>query len=423
MKAEISDDVIRGMITLALGSGVGRLIGIAAIPLLTRLYSPDDFGVLAVFSAFIAILAPILTMRYVLTLPLPRHDGLAMNLLAVSVSLMLVMSTLITLLLWLGGETFLNLVSMPVLAPWWWLIPLGAFGTAAYEVLALWATRKRAYKLISQTSIIQSAAGAVVKIGLGLVALQPLGLLIGQVLAQAGGIGRMFREFWPEFQESWRHVSANRMRKAAWQHKGFPIWRVPSQFLMVLSMQAPMLFIAALYDADTTGHFGLALMVLSLPMNIIGQSAGKALYGEASKTIKDNPKQVAQMARDLQFRLLLIALLPVLIIFKFSEDLFSIIFGTEWATAGSFASILAFAMLFQFTSAPLIQLMNLLSKQSAFLAINVLRLLGLVAIFYTAHFYNFSAISFVTLYAIYTALFYLAVSAFVLRAVTAISSR
>ena len=106
---------------------------------------------------------------------------------------------------------------MEVLAPWWGLIALGVLGTATYETLTLWATRRRAYKIIAKTNVIQSAAGAILKIALGLAAFQPLGLLLGQLLAQAGGSGRLIGQFVTEFRANWRHVRANRVRLSAVQ--------------------------------------------------------------------------------------------------------------------------------------------------------------------------------------------------------------
>lgn len=409
-----SGGVLRGMATLALGSGIGRMIGIAAIPLLTRLYTPEDFGLLAVFTALVAILAPMVTLRYVLALPLPRHDGVAMNLLALSTGLMLGLSALIALGLWLGGETLLGLVSMQALAPWWWLIALGVLGTATYEMLTLWATRRRAYKVIAQTNVTQSVTGAVVKIGLGLLSVQPLGLLLGQVMAQAGGMGRLLRGFEAEFRANWRHISAARLRKAAWKHRGFPVWRLPSQFLMAFSLQAPMLFMAALYDAQTTGQFGLAMMALSVPVTIIGQSAGKALYGEASQVFKEEPARVAKMARAVQMRLLAFSLVPAAILFFFGADLFYVAFGPEWTVAGQFTSVIAFAIVFQFASAPLIQLMNLLKSQSVFLLINIFRSAGLAAVFLSGEWLEMEAMTVVALYSAFTTIFYLGVSAYIL---------
>lgn len=408
-----SGAVFRGMATLALGSGIGRIIGIASIPILTRLYTPEDFGVLAVFTALVAILASLATLRYVLAVPLPRHDGMAMNLLVISSSFMLSLTALVTVTLWFWGEALLPVLSMGLLIPWWWLIPLGVLGTATYEILTMWATRKRAYKILAQTSVIQGAAGAFVKIGLGLMSLQPLGILLGQITAQAGGIGQLLRSFAADIRANWRYVTLSRMRKIAWQHRGFPIWRVPSQFLMVFSLQAPMLFMAALYDPQTTGQFALAVMALALPVDLLGQSAGKALYGEAAFAMKSDFSKITQMALEVQLRLFFIALVPALIIFFFGDSIFRIVFGDEWTSAGSFASTLSIAIIFQFTSAPLMQLMNLLHKQSIFMAINLIRALGLIVLFWLASLKSLEPQCTVEIYSIFSAIFYLGISFFV----------
>jgi O-antigen/teichoic acid export membrane protein len=410
-----SAGVFRGMATLALGTGGAQLIGIAAIPILTRLYSPEDFGVLAVFTALVAILAPLVTLRYVLVLPLPRHDGVAMNLLVLSCVLMLTLSALIALALWGWGATLLALVSMEVLAPWWWLIALGVLGTAAYEMLTLWATRRRAYRIIAQTKLTQSAAGAAVKIGLGYVALQPLGLLIGQLVTQVGGVGWLLRGFGTEFRTNWHHLRLLRIRKVAWRHRGFPIWRAPSQFLMVFSVQAPILFMTGLFDAPTTGQFGLAVMTLAVPLNLVGQSASKALYGEASAAMKTEPERVVPMATDVQFKLFFMSLGPALLLFFFGEPLFVAAFGKEWGMAGTFASILSFALVFQFTSAPLVQLINLISSQSFFLAINSIRLIGLLSIFWCAAALSLDAKTTAMIYSAFTGLFYIGISFLILQ--------
>lgn len=409
--------VFRGMATLLMGSGIGRLIGIATIPILTRLYSPEDFGTLSVFTALVAILAPLVTLRYVLAFPLPRQEKEAMNLLAVSVALMLALSALITFVLLLWGEALLGLMSMEVLAPWWWLIALGVLGTATYEMFSMWATRCRDYKVIAQTNVIQSVAGAVVKIGLGLASLQPLGLLIGQIVAQAGGISRFLRVFFSEFSSSWHYINLKRIQKTAWRHRGFPIWRVPSQFFLVFSQQAPVVFAASLFSAALAGQLGLALSVIGMPLTLIGGAMGKALYGEASRIYLDDPLKVVRMAQMTQRRLLAIGLLPTVILILFGEEIFSFTFGAEWSVSGFFASILSIALLFQFSSAPLIQLTNILSSQYIYLLINGVRLLGVVLVFVITKYYSLSEFWFVVMYSVLNLFFYFGVSFFVISVI------
>lgn len=407
--------MFRGAVTLAVGSGFGRTIGIAAIPILTRLYTPKDFGVLSVFTALVLILAPLITLRYVLALPLPRQDGMAMNLLALVLGLLFSIGAMLAAVMWLWRAPLLALFSMETLANWWWLIVLGVMGAAIYETLTLWATRGRAYKEMAYTQVTQSAAGAVVKIALGLAAIQPLGLLVGQVVAQTGGITRLLRHFWPQFRTNWRYVSAARIRMVASRYKGFAIWRVPSQFLMIFSMQAPVLFMAAFYDAGTTGQFGLAVMALSIPVNVMGQSAGNALYGEAAKIKQTDWHQIPEIAKNLQKRLLILSIPPAAIIFFFGESIFCVLFGRDWAQAGRFASILSVALVFQFTSAPLIKIMNILSNQSVFLVMNAVRFVGVIAVFRIAEMVTFDAAQTIVFYTGFSVVFYLLISLFVLR--------
>lgn len=410
-----SSGVFRGMATLALGSGIARLIGLVAIPVLTRLYTPEDFGILAVFTALVAILAPLVTLRYVLALPLPRHDGVAMNLLALSLVLMLGLSAAMALVLAFWGEPLLELVSMEALAPWWWLIALGVLGTAAYELLTMWATRQRAFKLIAESQVAQGLVGTVIKVGLGLAGMQPLGLLLGQVVTQAGGVGQFLRRFATDLSAGWRRVSLRLMWQVALRHRGFPIWRVPSQFLLMATMQAPLLFMAAIYDAGITGQFGLAMMALTIPGMVVGQAAGNALYGEAARLIKTDRTRVLSIAASVQKRLFLMALPAAFVLFFLGEPIFALVFGEEWRMAGRFATVLSVAIMFQLTSAPLIQMMNLLRNQATFLVLNLMRMLGLVAVFWAARALAFDPDRTVLAYVVFATLFYLSTSVFVLR--------
>jgi O-antigen/teichoic acid export membrane protein len=414
MKARLSGGaasrVFSGMATLVLGSSVSRVIGIAAIPVLTRLYSPEDFGVLAVFTALVAILAPLVTLRFVLAIPLPRHDGLALNVAFVAVIAMLISTVLFSAAMLFWAQPLLEIVSMEDLVPWWWLIPICILGTAGYEALSLWATRMRSYRIIALTNVTQSAAGAATMIILGLLALQPLGLLIGRIVAQSGGMMRMMREFLNQFRAERRHLSLRRMRKVAWRYRGFPIWRVPSQFLTVFAAQAPLLFMGALFNAHITGQLGLAVMALAVPVGIIGNAAGQALLGEASAARKQDPGRILEMCLKTQIRLFLLALGPAAILFLFGEPIFVGFFGAAWSEAGVFASFLSLALVFQFTSSPLVQVVALLEDQSVMLLMNIVRVVGLVGLFLVAKASGLEPVSTIAAYSWFSACFYLLAS-------------
>lgn len=399
-----SANVFRGMATLALGSGIGRVIGIIAIPVLTRLYAPEDFGVLAVFTALVAILAPIVTLRYPLALPLPRHEGAAINLVVLSIVLMLVLSIAIAAILWMWGTPLLTLVSMEVLVPWWWLIALGVLGTALYELLSMWATRRRAYRLIAQTNVAQSLAGALIKIGLGLAAVQPLGLLVGQVLAQTSGILRLMRGFGVELGANWRHVSLARIWIVALRYSDFPTWRMPSQFLMVFSMQAPILAFSMLYDDTSVGQLGLALTALAIPISVLGGTTSNAYYAEVSRIGPADPKGIYAVTTSTLKTMLAVSVAPSLVFFAFGTQIFSFFLGPAWAEAGRYAEILSTYLLLQFLSNPISKTFSVLRMEWTYFLINAQRSILIIGGFVASYVFDFDAESALILFVSLTSL-------------------
>src|SRR5699024_8578654 len=137
-------------------------------------------------------------------------------------------------------------------------------------------------------SFSQSLLGNLVKIGLGIIALKPLGLVFGQIIAQSGGIGSFLKSALKDFKKLYPLVSNKKQKLLASYYQDFPKYRLPSQFLMVLSVQAPVLMMAALYDKEVTGQLSLAMMALSLPVGLIGGAMAKAYYAEIASLGKNN---------------------------------------------------------------------------------------------------------------------------------------
>lgn len=400
-------DVFRNMAVLALGTGSAKLIGLAAIPILTRLYTPEDFGVLSVFTALVMILAPVVTLRYVMAIPLPKNDRLAINLLALCLVLIVAGTTALTLLLWALGPSLLPMVSMEALQPYWWLIALGILGSSLYELLTLWATRKKAFKPMARTQVWQMFLGSAVKIGLGVLAFKPLGLLIGQVVQQGGGIVSLTRHFLDSFRQHWQDISWPRMRFLSLHYLDLPKYRLPSQFLLVLSTKAPLLLSAALFGAATTGQLGLALLALGLPLQLFGRTTGKAYFAEISQLGKQQAEKIRRLTVSVIKRLLLLSLAPCAVLLLGGPLLFTLAFGEQWQEAGVFASILSVYLLFQFISSPLVNALTVFDKQKLFLSINLIRAAIIVAVFTAAYLMSLSATVTIAVYSVSLSLHYL----------------
>lgn len=409
------------MATLAMGNAAARIIAIVTIPILTRIYSPQDYGTLAVFTAFLILSAPLLTFCYTLAVPLPRHDGTAMNLMALSSGLLAVSTLAIGLLLWAFGPLLLGFMSMEALAPWWWLIALGLLGTGGYEIMSAWATRRRAYRPLARTQVLQSVTGASVKIGLGLLSLRPEGLLIGQVFTQSGGIASLGRRFLPELHANIRHVTLRRLKLVAGRYRSFPVYRLPSQMLLAVSRQAPLIFTAILYGAETTGQLGMALMALSLPVNLLSNSMGKAYYAEAARIGGKDPAALYALTRAVLARMAVIGIFPTLILMIFGRELFSIVFGAQWDMAGVFCSVLAITLFTQFISMPISQALSVIERNRTYLLYHATRAVLTIAIFTTAFIVELSAYEVIMIYSVGLSLQRLFQTCVILRTIRSLS--
>lgn len=390
--------VYRGMLTLFVGTGAARIIGVASMPILTRLYDPEAFGTLSVFNSFVLIAAPIMTLRYVMAVPLPRNDAMAANLVALSVSLMAVSICLLAVLLGFFGEWALTLFSAGSVAAYWPLIIAGLLCLASYEVGLLWATRRRAYRITAQSQALQSFVGEGTKAVLGVLGLGAPGLIIGHVIAFGGGIFMMLLRFWHDLRQMLPKVSARRMKFVGAYYLRFPKYRLPSQFLLDAATQAPLLLTAAIYSVEVTGQLGLALMAIALPVTLLGNTMSNAYFAEISAIGGRKPAELRAITWSVVRTLFLLSLIPSLGLLLFGEILFTLAFGEAWRDAGLYASILSIYLLSQFVCAPITRIFSVLNMEHIYFFINLQRMLLVLLAFAPGMYLSFDAVSVLVLF-------------------------
>ena len=409
-----SSSIFKGMLTLAIGSGTARIIGILAIPIITRIYSPSDYGVLALYVATVSILVPAATLRYGTAIPLPRKDAFAINILALGFILILLYCVSLFIAFYFFSDIIFLQFNISELGKWWWLIVFSVAGAATYELLNSWATRKKQYSIMATTQFAQSFIGNSSKIILGLLGYKPVGLIIGQLLTQSSGSGGLVKASLTDFRILLPSIKVSRIKFAAAYYKQFPIYRLPSQLMLQVSSNAPVLMMSALYGKGLTGQLSLAIMAISLPTGIISQSISSAFYAEIAKIGRRNLDQVRHLTIDIQKKLFLIGIPITILVMFLSEYMFKVVFGAEWQLAGKFAAILAPFVLLQFTSNPLMQVLNIAGSQKHFLLINITRILGLAVLLLVFNTYDFNSETFVVTLSIYLSLYYLGITLFII---------
>lgn len=416
--ASDSSSLLRGILSLTFGSGAARAILILSMPLLTRIYGPEDFGTLSVFNAIVLLVFPIMSLRYVIAVPIPRKDATAANLMVLNVALIGVFLVVFAVLFWSTAGWIDALLSVELMSSWWWLVVLATVGAALAELLFMWGTRKKSYKDLAAVQIIQAFSRVLVKIGLGLMMVQPGGLLAGQIIFYLSAVFALFGRFKSDIGSNIGKINSRRILFLLLHFREFAFFRTPAHFLMIFSTQAPILFVSSAYGGEVAGQIGLATMAMTIPASIFAQSIGSVVYAEASGLGKQQPGQIRDILVKITIYTALGVSIPILTVFLFGPQIFSLILGNGWHQAGQFASVLSIYLFFQICCVPVINVLNVIGGQMAVFIVSFVRAALVVLAFTVAYWWDLKPSDAMLVYSVFLSASYFGAAGFVFRTLT-----
>jgi O-antigen/teichoic acid export membrane protein len=356
------------------GTTAAQAIGILATPVLTRLYAPEAFGLVAVFGAVASLLGVIACLRYELAIPLPADDTDAAALLAAAIAFALIVATATALLLAGFGDSLLTLLNAPELIPLRGLLPLFVALTGIALACNYWNTRRRFFGRISLATLAGSAGMTAGKLGFGLTGRVTGGSLVlatvfGQLLTTLLLAGQTARSAAAPLRAG--GLSLHRITAQIVRYRKFPLIDAGGALLNNASWQIPPLLFAAYFSPVVVGFYALAFRFIQLPMSLIGTALGQVFYPRiAAARSKGEP--LGPLVLSFGQRLVALGLLPAALFGACGPDLFTIAFGARWTEAGGYAQLLSPWVFFWFVASPLSLVFNALERQGLLFGYHVL---------------------------------------------------
>jgi|LFRM01.1.fsa_nt_gb O-antigen/teichoic acid export membrane protein len=395
----VNNPLYRGVLVLGSGTAVAQLIGIVTAPIITRLYTPSDMGVLAVYSSILAIFGVGATLRYEFAYALPRENEDAINLFGLSLILLCITTVGFALILLFGRDLLMNTFDLGALEHYIWFLLIGFFGMGLYTMLNYWAVRQRDYGRITYTKINQGAGGSVCKILLGILSFGPLGLILGHIVSQIAGITTLARAMWKKERERFKAISLSRMLSVAKTYKSFPIFAFPASIVNTLSLELPALVLLALYNSEVVGYYALANMLVVLPGSLISGSMGQAYIGEASKMVRERSRELRSLYVRTLKHLFVVGVPLIGIPALCAPFIVPFIFGAAWAEAGWYCWPLAVMVIAKFVVSPTDHL-QLYGYNHWTLMWDVTRVIVVISAFYLSYMFKLTIIMTLMTYAL-----------------------
>jgi lipopolysaccharide exporter len=394
---------LNNVMKLVSGSVIAQTIGIVLIPVTTRLYIPEDFGIFQVFVSIASIIAVISALSYQAAIMLPKKDEDAAGIAVLSLLLIIATTSVCGIaVLFLHGR-IAELVNVPEISPYLILLPVMIFFNALFLVLNTWLSRRVKYGTIAASRVANSISGKAVQIGAGVANPTPAGLISGMISGYAIANLWMLREVAGNLH-LFRGVTLKKLRYFAVRYKKFPLFSIWSALANSLSLHVTPFLLLVFFSPAVVGYYSLANQMLNLPMTIVGTATGQVFFQKASEVfnLTGNLEPIVSLVYQ---RLVSIGIFPVLVLMIIGEDVFGFLLGPEWYVAGLYAKILSPWIFFVFISSPLTTIFSILEKQQIGLSFNVGILVSRVAALWIGGILG-DPVSALTLYSITGVLFW-----------------
>lgn len=332
--------LLRKSAIVASGQATGYALALVASPVLSRLYSPLDFGQMAIFVTLMSILGTIATLRFDNAIPLPSDNSQAAALAALAKRSIAVISVLLLAVAALFGDAINGHVFGSRDTPFCSLLVVAVVVFASCEIHNAWLVRRGRFTELSRMRVVYAFACLTAQLSVPLTwKFGPLGLLMGPI------VGYSIESLALHVAERRLHAAATdgpprNVYQVAHQYRSYPLFDVWASLLRILALHGQSLAIAWIYSPVAAGSLALAHRLLATPVSMLGFSISRVFYSEAATLARENPAALRTLFGHVLGRLTLLAAPPLAVVCAVAPSTFGFVFGAQWRTAGVYCSIL-----------------------------------------------------------------------------------
>lgn len=358
----LKNDFVKSVSVLMTGTILSQIINYAFTPILSRIYTVEQMADLNLFFRISGFIIGFATLRYEMSLPLPKNDSHSFLLYRAAVKIALFTMLLVGLI---GGVYILY-------QPFSWFnvwflafVIIGSLFSVMVNLGTNWSIRKSTFSTISQSRIINALSSNLLRLGFGLIHWGSFGLLLGTVVGYIVSSWRFIKEYLSNKRRLNSAFSKPKQLLLIQEYKQFPIINMPHSLSDLGRDLALASLIVLFFGKETFGYYSYAILILNIPIAVVGVAISQVFFNKASQ-IHNEGRSIFLLVRRSLIYLFFLSIIPFSVLYYFSEQIFVIAFGEQWKMAGIYASVLVFYNFFNFLTAPLANLSLVLNRQKEF---------------------------------------------------------
>jgi O-antigen/teichoic acid export membrane protein len=368
------------------GTTIAQAIPVAISPILTRIYTPEDFGIMALYISIVSFIAIIVTARYEMAIVLPKTNEEAINILALALVIMFLIVLLTTFVIVLFHEKILELLNAQEIGNLLYLVPLSILLAGLNQTFNYWANRKKYFGSISSSQITQSIGIGITQTGFGLMSISG-GLVFGNIFGRFVAAFVLIKQFIKNDTSYLSSIDKRRMLDEMKKHKDFPLINSLHAFSDVIRASGSIMLLASFFGSTVLGFYTLSLRVLQVPVGIIGSALGQVLFQKFTK-IYNNKEPLYPFVQSILMKLVLVAIPLFGLLYLIAPALFAFVFGEQWRIAGNYSQILIPYLFMNFLISPISGLPIILDKQKIFFYFSLVANFGMLILLFIGYYFS-----------------------------------
>ena len=328
MNGLIKSSGVRNFAKLLSANVVAQVIGLVVYPILTRIYTPEDFGMLNLFLSISGVLTILATAEYYNAIVLPKEESESISVVHVCICLLLLMVGFTGVSVCFSHEIAM-VFKVPKLADYYWMMPILVLVLGGWNILNYWYIRCARYNSVSAYQLSQSMLSAGGKLGFGYAGYLSGGMIYSTVLAPTLSLLISIlrsRKLIAKFATfSW-----SKTIESARRYTNLPFYSLPRSFINMLAGQLPVLLLTPIFGSKYVGWWSMALLLGFIPISVITRSVYQIMYQYTTERVNNNRPIYAYFQR---FTLLVLTLgIPFFsVLGYFMPDLTLLFLGEGWS--------------------------------------------------------------------------------------------
>lgn len=361
--------LVKNTLKLSSSSGLMMFLPLVITPILSRLYSPEDYGEWGVFSSVLYILTAFLFLSYENAIVKSNDNSEIPNLLALCFVISTIIIIMVVIVFLLGKALEIKFF---IKYPSVYLLVILLIATSLHTICNNLGNREKIYGHMAISGIINGSMQASMRILLGIIPIFAYGLIVGNVFAQIISTLYLMRHLVSFFKLSYyKTVKFEKLKNIAIVYKKFPLYDAPARLIEFSIANLALIILTYYWSREEIGCYSMIIQFVLMPISVIGSAMANVYYREISESINDKKKLALSTSRAAKITFT-ISLLPLLFLTLGGDKLLVAFLGDKWVDVGKMSLCLVIFSVPVVLSEPLLPIFRSMDKQELRFKMNCL---------------------------------------------------